>query len=101
MTALFEYEDAVKRSGSKITLPKSVIEDILDFLCSSAHQQEIHFLWRLTLSDPKDDMVLEVAVHGGCEAIVTYNIDDFRGSDRFGVKAIRPQTFLKIIGETS
>ena len=97
----FEYEDAVKRSGSGIHLPKSVVEDILDFLCASARQQEIHFLWRPTLPDPKDDMVLEVAVHGGWEAIVTYNVEDFRGSERFGVKVIRPQEFLKLLGGQS
>jgi putative PIN family toxin of toxin-antitoxin system len=97
----FEYEDAVKRSGSGIRLPKSVVEDVLDFLCASAHQQEIHFLWRPTLRDPKDDMVLEVAVHGGCEAIVTYNVEDFRGSERFGVKVVRPQEFLKLLGGKS
>jgi putative PIN family toxin of toxin-antitoxin system len=97
----FEYEDAVKRSGSGIHLSKSVLEDILDFLCASARQQEIHFLWRPTLPDPKDDMVLEVAVHGGCEAIVTYNVEDFQGSERFGIKVIRPQEFLKFLGGKS
>lgn len=97
----FEYEDAVKRSGSGIRFPKTMVEDILDFLCASARQQEIHFLWRPTLSDPKDDMVLEVAIHGGCEAIVTYNVEDFRGSERFGVKILRPQEFLKLLGGKS
>jgi putative PIN family toxin of toxin-antitoxin system len=97
----FEYEDAIKRSESGIQLPKAVVEDILDFLCASARQQEIHFLWRPVLPDPKDDMVLEVAIHGGCEVIVTYNVEDFRGSDRFGVKVIQPQEFLKLLGEKS
>ena len=98
VTLAFEYEDAIKRSVSGIRLPKSAVEDILDFLCASARQQEIHFLWRPTLSDAKNDMVLEVAVHGGCETIVTYNVADFRGCERFGVKAMRPQTFLELIG---
>ena len=94
----FEYEDAVTRLGSGIRLPRPVVEDILDFLCASARKVKIHFLWRPTLADPKDDMVLEVAVCGGCEAIVTYNIRDFRGCGGFGVKAIRPQKFLSMIG---
>lgn len=98
VTLAFEYEDAVYRSASGVRLPKSIVEDILDFLCASAHQQAIHFLWRPTLSDAKDDMVLEVAAHAGCEAIVTYNVEDFRGSGRFGVKAIRPREFLELIG---
>jgi putative PIN family toxin of toxin-antitoxin system len=94
----FEYEDAVTRPGAGIRLPRPVIKDILDFLCASARRVKIHFLWRPTLADPKDDMVLEVAVCGGCEAIVTYNIRDFRGSGAFGVRAIRPQKFLSLIG---
>jgi putative PIN family toxin of toxin-antitoxin system len=96
----FEYEDAVKRPESGIRLPHAAVEDVLDFLCGSARRVKIHFLWRPTLLDPKDDMVLEVAVHGGCESIVTYNVRDFRGSERFGVRAIRPRQFLSMIGES-
>ena len=94
----FEYEDAVTRPGCGIRLPRTVVEDILDYLCASAQRVKIHFLWRPTLPDPSDDMVLEVAVCGACEAIVTYNVRDFRGSTQFGVKAIRPQKFLAMIG---
>ncbi|MBI4517405.1 MAG: putative toxin-antitoxin system toxin component, PIN family [Deltaproteobacteria bacterium] len=94
----FEYADAVTRPGAGIRLRRPVIEDILDYLCASARKVKIHFLWRPTLADPKDDMVLEVAVCGGCEAIVTYNIRDFRGCGAFGVRAIRPQKFLSLIG---
>jgi predicted nucleic acid-binding protein len=43
-------------------------------------------------------MVLEVAVHGACDAIVTFNVDDFRGAESFGIKVVRPQEFLKLIG---
>jgi putative PIN family toxin of toxin-antitoxin system len=93
-----EYEDAIKRSEAAIRLRKTELENILDYLCASARQQEIHFLWRPTLSDPNDDMVLEVAVHGACDAIVTFNVDDFRGAESFGIKVVRPQEFLKLIG---
>ena len=44
-------------------------------------------------------MVLEVVVSAGCSLVVTHNLRDFRGIDRFGVSAITPQTFLKKIGE--
>ncbi len=100
VTLAFEYEDAVRRPGSGIRLPRALVEDVLDFLCGSARKVTIHFLWRPTLPDPKDDMVLEVAAHGGCDAIVTYNVRDFRGSERFGVRAVRPQEFLSMMGES-
>jgi len=46
-------------------------------------------------------MVLEIAVAGQCEYIVTYNEKDFRGAAQFGVKVVTPQAFLEEIGELS
>ena len=57
------------------------------------------FLWRPFLKDPKDDMVLELAVESRSNYIVTHNIDDFKRTERFNVKAIKPKDFLKLIGE--
>jgi predicted nucleic acid-binding protein len=51
------------------------------------------------LSDPKDDFVLELAVESGCEYIVTFNMKDFAGAENFGVTAIKPQEFLRVLGE--
>jgi len=51
------------------------------------------------LSDPNDELVLELAVSAKCEYIVTHNIRDFRGSEKFGIQAITPKEFLQIIGE--
>jgi len=61
--------------------------------------QEIFFLWRPFLRDPRDDMVLELAVAAGCEAVVRHNRKDFRGIEQFGLKALTPQELLKRIGE--
>lgn len=98
---LFEYEAAVTRSDSGITLPRPVIEDILDYLCAAGHRQQIYFLWRPTLPDPSDDLVLEVAVHGQCDRIVTFNKRDFVGSERFGVRVETPSAFLRTLGVAS
>ena len=43
-------------------------------------------------------MVLQTAVAGGCEAIVSYNRKDFLGVERFNLKLYEPREFLKIIG---
>ena len=72
--------------------------DILDYLCAVAERQEIYFLWRPFLRDPKDEMVLETAVAGGCDAIVSYNRRDFAGVERFNLKVYEPREFLEIIG---
>jgi hypothetical protein len=44
-------------------------------------------------------MVLELAVSAGCDIIVTYNKDDFRGVEQFGIRVMPAQEFLRVIGE--
>lgn len=51
------------------------------------------------MPDADDEMLLELAVSAKCEYIVTHNIKDFKGTDKFGIKAIAPRAFLQIIGE--
>jgi putative PIN family toxin of toxin-antitoxin system len=98
---LFEYEAAVMRPESGIRLPRPVINDVLDYLCSAGQRQQIYFLWRPTLPDASDDLVLEVAVHGHCDRIVTFNTRDFVGSERFGIKIETPSEFLRAVGARS
>jgi predicted nucleic acid-binding protein len=70
-------------------------------LCQNAGLREIFYLWRPVLDDPKDDFLLELAVESNSNFIVTFNIKDFAGIGRFGIKAIRPNQFLEIIDEIS
>ena len=95
---VLEYEEAAKRHARKLKLSHSDIEDVLDYLCSVSEHRKIHFLWRPVLNDPSDDMVLELAVESESEYILTYNVRDFQGSERFGVEAITPKEFLVKIG---
>jgi hypothetical protein len=43
-----------------------------------------------SISDPKDDLVLEVAVAGNCKAIVTHNRRHFEGAGNFGIRISAP-----------
>ena len=86
------------RPESGIRLRRSAINDVLDYICATADRQAIYYLWRPTLPDPGDDLVLEVAAHGRCDRIVTFNVRDFAGSERFGVKAQTPRDFLVSLG---
>jgi putative PIN family toxin of toxin-antitoxin system len=93
-----EYEDAGKRILPETNLRARDLDDILDFVCASAQHHEIYFLWRPTLKDAKDDMVLELAVAAECDFVVTFNKRDFVGAERYGVEVIDPKAFLQNIG---
>ena len=95
---LIEYEDAAKRISREVGLTHTDIDDILDYICRIANRRQIYFLWRPYLKDPYDDLVLELAVEAECDFIITYNLADFVGAERFGVKVITPKEFLKKIG---
>ncbi len=95
---VLEYEDALLRHLKEISLTETDVGDVLDYLCTVANRQEIFFLWRPYLRDPRDDLLLEVAVAGNCEAIITYNRRDFAGAEKFGLRILAPGEFLKHIG---
>jgi putative PIN family toxin of toxin-antitoxin system len=93
---VLEYEDVLLRATS---LDKDDVLSVLRFLCAVAHQQKIFYLWRPSLPDPKDDMVLELAVASRARYVVTYNGKDFAAAERFGVQVITPKAFLDILGD--
>jgi len=93
---MFEYEDVLNRES--LALPKAAVGDVLDYFCSVSHLQEIHYLWRPFLKDPKDDLVLELAVASQSSAIITFNLRDFARVTQFGLKALTPGEFLGEIG---
>ncbi len=96
---VLEYEDVLKRPELNNNLTHQETDDVIDFLCQNANLREIFYLWRPILSDPKDDFVLELAVESNCDYIVTFNIKDFAKAETFGIKAVKPSEFLRIIGE--
>ena len=54
------------------------------------------YLWRPTLPDVNDDMVLEAAVNGQAHGIVTFNDSDFATPARqFGIEVMRSGDAMK------
>ena len=95
---LLEYEDAAKRLVGSIPLSRRDLDHVLDYICQVSNHVPVYYLWRPFLQDPKDDMVLELAVAAGCYAIVTFNQRDFRGAEAFGLKVMTPKEFLQELG---
>lgn len=90
---VLEYEDVLKRpdtlAATSLTLDE--VDTVLDVLCMRGNEVLIHYLWRPQLTDAKDDMVLELAVNGMAEAIVTFNVRDFQpAASHWNVATITP-----------
>jgi putative PIN family toxin of toxin-antitoxin system len=89
-----EYESVAKRIGLVSGLSSEEINAILDYILSEASIRRIFYLWRPHLRDPKDDLVLEVAVESQSDYIITFNKRDFDGSEKFGIAVLTPQEFM-------
>jgi len=98
---IIEYEDVLRRGKLPASISKKDISDFIDFFCYVGEQQDIFFLWRPFLPDSSDDLVLEVAVAGGCDAIITYNKRHFKNLEKFGLRILDPKEFLAEIGVIS
>ncbi len=96
---VLEYEDVIRRQRTVVGLSQDDVSVLIDTLCSMAHHHDIFFLWRPSLPDANDELILELAVSAQCNYIVTHNTIDFKGAERFGINVVTPGEFLKIIDE--
>jgi putative PIN family toxin of toxin-antitoxin system len=93
-----EYEDVLKRPEHLLAhgLEPEQVDGLLAELAALIEPVELHFRWRPQVRDPGDEMVLEAAINGDADALVTYNVADFAvAADRFGIPILRPADVLK------
>lgn len=94
---LLEYEEVARRQAADLWAQPERVEEVLDYLAASAQEHAISFRWRPLLTDPDDDFILELAVSAGARYIVTYNLRNFAGVERFGIEVVTPaQMLLKL-----
>jgi len=98
---VLEYEAVLMRQVGEAGRRRAAVQGVIDYLCAVGKQQSVFFLWRPCLPDPSDDMLLELAVAAGCDAIVTHNRRDFGSAKQFGVRVLTPAEFLNEIGGVS
>ncbi|MCB1720206.1 MAG: putative toxin-antitoxin system toxin component, PIN family [Rhodospirillales bacterium] len=53
-------------------------EDFFDDFCSICRWVDVYYRWRPNLRDEADNHVLELAISGGAEMLITWNKKDFR-----------------------
>lgn len=89
-----EYEELLTRQRTELGLSQDDVADLVDSLCSLAKHQEIHFSWRPSLPDQRDEFILDLAVAARCDAVVTCNQRDFAGLESFGIRVITAKELL-------
>jgi len=91
---LFVEYEAVMTRAEHLMVSRLSAQDVgivLDAVAAVAEPVQLVFLWRPILNDADDDMILETAVNGRADGIVTFNRRDFAAATgRFGVKVLRP-----------
>ncbi len=101
--ALFaEYEELMQRERVWLGVPVTAAEreSLLDDFCAAAIWRPIYFRWRPNLPDADDDHVLELAIAGGVEHLVSYtNTRDFgRGELKFAwPRVVTPAQHLNTV----
>jgi putative PIN family toxin of toxin-antitoxin system len=97
--ALFlEYEDVLSRPEQRKVHRISIrdIELLLRDLASLIEPVETHFRWRPQLHDADDEMVLETAMNGRADGLVTHNRRDFLPASRsFRLRVLSPGEVIK------
>ncbi len=100
--ALFhEYEDLLARTELMAKSPLTAAErrQLFEAFLSVCDWTRIYFLWRPNLPDEADNHLVELALAGGADAIVTNNVRDVRGGELAfpHLQILTPAQFLKTI----
>lgn len=97
---IIEYE-AVLTRAEHLAASRGTAQEVatlLDALAIVAEPVHLAFHWRPVLRDANDDMVLETALNGNADAIVTMNLRDFAPAvERFGLDILRPGQALATV----
>ena len=95
---MLEYESVLKRAEHRHpTQDEAFVDAFLDALSLLVEPVHLHYLWRPQTRDPADEMVLETALNGRAEALITLNVSDFAVAERFRLPVLTPGTFLKLL----
>lgn len=103
LTLALEYIDVCSRPAARdrtgVTAPDAIrfAEEVVSLL----DPVEIRFRWRPAGPDAGDDHVVETALNGRADAVVTFNLRDFtEASRRFGLPVLQPSGILRVLEST-
>lgn len=97
-TALFlEYEAVLSRKETRAATGHTLkdVARVMSALAAIAEGVDISFRTRPMLQDAADEMVLEAALNGNADAIVTHNAKDFEPARKLGVTVATPSDIVR------
>ena len=100
MPLALEYEAVCSRAEHRLAagLSEHEVKVFVTAVIAMAEPVFIHFLWRPQLRDVGDEMVLETAINGKADALVTFNVRDFAPAHSlFGVATLLPREVVRRI----
>ncbi len=97
MPLILEYEAVGLREAELLNIPAQTVESIVRAFCFFGRETPVYFRLRPSLPDPGDEFLLELAVAGRADAIVTHNVRHLAEAERFGINVMTPREFLKTI----
>ena len=95
-----EYEAICSEAEHRLAsgLSDREVDVFVNAVIALVEPVETHFLWRPQLRDPGDEMVLEAAINGHADALVTFNVRDFGAvPSQFGVELLLPREAIRRI----
>jgi predicted nucleic acid-binding protein len=95
---MLQYESVLTRAEhlAAADISAADIEVLLDALAMVMEPVRISYLWRPVLSDASDDLVLETAVNGRADILVTFNRRHFEpAATPFGLEILAPADAVK------
>ncbi len=90
---MLEYEAVLTRPEqlNETGLTAEESNAVLDALAAVIEPVRLRFLWRPRLKDPADEMVLETAVNGRADCLVTFNLRHLaKAANEFGIRVSPP-----------
>ncbi len=93
-----EYEEVLARPAQMGIhgYTYSELDRFLDNLTRYTDLTQVSYRYRPQLRDPDDEFILEAAINGAADAIITFNIVDFLpASTNFGIEVLTPGRIIR------
>lgn len=101
---MLEYEEVLTRPEHLFAsgLNTGEISALLDAIALRFDHVEFDFVWRPQLDDPDDEMVLDTAINGRADALITFNEKHFlSAASKFGIQVWTPREALEQLRSNS